>query len=68
MTDACNGANGYGGAYGTLFLLETGNCTYGVLYYNVHWGGLLSYSGYPGYSNGAPFYLNTSGSWCTANY
>lgn len=64
MTDACNGANGYGGSYGTLFLLETNGCQYGWKLYNVHWDGLLSYSGWPNEADGDAFYLNTGGSFC----
>ena len=59
MTDACNGANGYGGSYGTLFLLVNNNCPIGWTLFNVHWGGYLSYSAFPNYQNGSPFYLNT---------
>jgi hypothetical protein len=49
MTDACNGASGYGGSYGTLFLLLNDNCSYGWVLFNVHWGGYLSYSGFSNY-------------------
>jgi hypothetical protein len=59
MTDACNGANGYGGSYGTLFLLEPGGCVFGWGLYNVHWGGYLNYAGFPNnVGNGVPWYLN----------
>jgi hypothetical protein len=64
MTDACNAANGHGGSYGTLFLLLNDNCSYGWVLFNVHWGGYLSYSGFPNYENGSPFYLNTTVASC----
>jgi hypothetical protein len=68
MTDACNGADGYGGAYGTLFLLVTGECPYGWALFNVRWGGYVSYSSFPYYENGSPFYLNTTVESCMDSF
>jgi len=68
MTDACNGANGYGGSYGTLFLLEDDSCPLGYKFFNVHWGGLLSYSGVPEGGDGDAFYLNTALSYCMGQF
>jgi hypothetical protein len=57
MNDTCNGSNGYGGSYGTLFNLEYGCPDGGWAYENVHWNGLLG----AGTADGSAFYLNTSG-------
>jgi hypothetical protein len=61
MNDTCNGSNGYGGSYGTLFDYYSDGCPNGGgVFCNVHWGGNL----YAAEADGSAYYLNSASGTC----